>query len=161
MVTPCGFFQKTETEEFIHTIIFQRQQCSRFAEWWNLETDGISTARLLESDSNHPDTVWTFCASVDVSTKRLRVSIDLTGNRVTWTMISNEAPIPDQPTSLPPTDTARAASVGDCARGNGSALSRLENDPNANPTPLTLQRYAAALGLTLFTSLEQESTSAE
>ena len=28
-----------------------------------------------------------------------------------------------------------------------SAISRLENDPNANPTILTLQRYATALGL--------------
>jgi DNA-binding phage protein len=31
---------------------------------------------------------------------------------------------------------------------------RLENDPNANPTLLTLQRYAAALGLTLATTIE-------
>ena len=38
-----------------------------------------------------------------------------------------------------------------------SALSRLENDPNANPTLLTLQRYAAALKMTLSTSLERES----
>ena len=30
-----------------------------------------------------------------------------------------------------------------------SALSRLENDRTANPTMLTLQRYAAALGLTM------------
>jgi transcriptional regulator with XRE-family HTH domain len=30
-----------------------------------------------------------------------------------------------------------------------SALSRLENDREANPTLLTLQRYAAALGMTL------------
>ena len=35
-----------------------------------------------------------------------------------------------------------------------SALSRLENDPNANPTLLTLQRYAAALGLTIATTIE-------
>lgn len=34
-----------------------------------------------------------------------------------------------------------------------SALSRLENDPDANPTLLTLQRYATALGMTLTTSL--------
>jgi DNA-binding XRE family transcriptional regulator len=34
-----------------------------------------------------------------------------------------------------------------------SALSRLENDPNANPTLLTLHRYAAALGLTLQTTV--------
>ena len=34
-----------------------------------------------------------------------------------------------------------------------SALSRLENDKNANPTLLTLQRYAAALGATLRTNL--------
>ena len=38
-----------------------------------------------------------------------------------------------------------------------SALSRLENDPNANPTMLTLQRYATALGLTLYTTIEQRS----
>jgi transcriptional regulator with XRE-family HTH domain len=30
-----------------------------------------------------------------------------------------------------------------------SVLSRLENDRTANPTMLTLQRYAAALGLTM------------
>ena len=34
-----------------------------------------------------------------------------------------------------------------------SSLSRLENDPKANPTLLTLQRYAAALQLTLATIL--------
>ncbi len=38
-----------------------------------------------------------------------------------------------------------------------SALSRLENDPNANPTLLTLQRYASALNMTLSISLERES----
>ena len=38
-----------------------------------------------------------------------------------------------------------------------SALSRLENDPNANPTLLTLQRYAAALCMTLSTSVESVS----
>lgn len=35
-----------------------------------------------------------------------------------------------------------------------SALSRLENDPNANPTLLTLQRYAVALNMTLGTTVE-------
>jgi len=35
-----------------------------------------------------------------------------------------------------------------------SSLSRLENDPNANPTLLTLQRYAAALDMTLATNVE-------
>ena len=34
-----------------------------------------------------------------------------------------------------------------------SALSRLENDPKANPNLLTLQRYAAALKMTLSTSV--------
>jgi len=34
-----------------------------------------------------------------------------------------------------------------------SMLSRLENDQRANPTVLTLQRYAAALGLSLTTKL--------
>ena len=34
-----------------------------------------------------------------------------------------------------------------------SALSRLENDKTHNPTFLTLQRYATALGLTLRTAL--------
>jgi len=34
-----------------------------------------------------------------------------------------------------------------------SALSRLENDKNANPTLLTLQRYAAALGTSVSTKL--------
>ena len=33
-----------------------------------------------------------------------------------------------------------------------SALSRLENDPEANPTILTLQRYASAVGLHLVTA---------
>ncbi|GIX00460.1 MAG: hypothetical protein KatS3mg111_3792 [Pirellulaceae bacterium] len=36
-----------------------------------------------------------------------------------------------------------------------SAISRLENDPNANPTLLTLYRYATALGVRLETHLEQ------
>jgi ribosome-binding protein aMBF1 (putative translation factor) len=35
-----------------------------------------------------------------------------------------------------------------------SAISRLENDVQANPTLLTLQRYAAALNMTLATSVE-------
>lgn len=34
-----------------------------------------------------------------------------------------------------------------------SVLSRLENDKNSNPTLLTLQRYAAALGMSLNTTL--------
>lgn len=33
-----------------------------------------------------------------------------------------------------------------------SALSRLENDPTANPTMLTLQRYAMALNMTITTT---------
>ena len=37
-----------------------------------------------------------------------------------------------------------------------SALSRLENDRTHNPTFLTLQRYAAALGLMLRTSLAKK-----
>ncbi|QDS85933.1 helix-turn-helix protein [Rosistilla ulvae] len=36
-----------------------------------------------------------------------------------------------------------------------SSLSRLENDPDANPTLLTLQRYADALHLSLSTSVGQ------
>ena len=39
-----------------------------------------------------------------------------------------------------------------------SVLSRLENDKTANPTLLTLQRYAAALGLTLRTTLNSKTT---
>jgi hypothetical protein len=35
-----------------------------------------------------------------------------------------------------------------------SVLSRLENDPTANPTMLTLQRYAAALGTELTCQLQ-------
>jgi ribosome-binding protein aMBF1 (putative translation factor) len=38
-----------------------------------------------------------------------------------------------------------------------SALSRLENDKTSNPTLLTLERYAAAVGLTLHTSLQGNS----
>jgi len=37
-----------------------------------------------------------------------------------------------------------------------SSLSRLENDKNANPTLLTLQRYAAALGVILSTKLTSQ-----
>jgi DNA-binding phage protein len=39
-----------------------------------------------------------------------------------------------------------------------SVLSRLENDKTSNPTLLTLQRYATALGLTLHTTLESTAT---
>lgn len=39
-----------------------------------------------------------------------------------------------------------------------SALSRLENDPEANPTLLTLQRYATAVGLRLVAGLEPDCT---
>ena len=38
-----------------------------------------------------------------------------------------------------------------------SVLSRLENDKTANPTLLTLQRYAAALGMTLNTIVSSET----
>jgi DNA-binding XRE family transcriptional regulator len=38
-----------------------------------------------------------------------------------------------------------------------SALSRLENDVDANPTLLTIQRYAMALGITLSTVLKNQS----
>lgn len=36
-----------------------------------------------------------------------------------------------------------------------SALSRLENDPTANPTLLTLQRYASAIGMRVVADLER------
>jgi len=39
-----------------------------------------------------------------------------------------------------------------------SVLSRLENDKTNNPTLLTLQRYAAALGMTLRTVLNNKPT---
>ncbi len=39
-----------------------------------------------------------------------------------------------------------------------SVLSRLENDPRANPTLLTLQRYAAAVGLVLAMQVQQASS---
>jgi len=39
-----------------------------------------------------------------------------------------------------------------------SVLSRLENDRTTNPTLLTLQRYAAALGLTLHTTLSSDTS---
>jgi len=35
-----------------------------------------------------------------------------------------------------------------------SAISRLENDPDANPTLLTLQRYASAVGMMVVTEVE-------
>jgi hypothetical protein len=38
-----------------------------------------------------------------------------------------------------------------------SALSRLENDPAANPTLLTLQRYASAIGMRVVTGLQSET----
>jgi hypothetical protein len=50
----------------------------------------------------------------------------------------------------------RGLSLADVEERSGlrrSALSRLENDKTANPTLLTLQRYAAALGMTLHTTL--------
>lgn len=51
----------------------------------------------------------------------------------------------------------RGLSLADVQQRSGlrrSALSRLENDKTANPTLLTLQRYAAALGMTLHTTLD-------
>ena len=39
-----------------------------------------------------------------------------------------------------------------------SVLSRLENDKTNNPTLLTLQRYAAALGMTMHTVLTSKQT---
>jgi len=39
-----------------------------------------------------------------------------------------------------------------------SVLSRLENDKTSNPTLLTLQRYAAALGMTMHTTLNTSAT---
>ena len=39
-----------------------------------------------------------------------------------------------------------------------SVLSRLENDNTSNPTLLTLQRYATAIGMTLHTSLTSDAT---
>jgi len=42
-----------------------------------------------------------------------------------------------------------------------SALSRLENDPNANPTMLTLQRYAKALNMAITTALFPLPSSAQ
>lgn len=39
-----------------------------------------------------------------------------------------------------------------------SSLSRLENDKTSNPTLLTMQRYAAALGLTLHTTLNGQTS---
>jgi ribosome-binding protein aMBF1 (putative translation factor) len=38
-----------------------------------------------------------------------------------------------------------------------SALSRLEHDPTANPTLLTLQRYASAVGMRVVAGLEPET----
>ncbi len=40
-----------------------------------------------------------------------------------------------------------------------SAISRLENDPEANPTLLTLQRYASAVGMLVVTEVESMTTS--
>jgi hypothetical protein len=50
----------------------------------------------------------------------------------------------------------RGLSLADVEEQSGlrkSVLSRLENDKTINPTLLTLQRYAAALGMTLHTTL--------
>jgi len=41
-----------------------------------------------------------------------------------------------------------------------SAVSRLETDPHSNPTLLTLQRYAAALGGSIGCELERDSSPA-
>jgi lambda repressor-like predicted transcriptional regulator len=50
----------------------------------------------------------------------------------------------------------RGLSLADIETRSGlkrSALSRLENDPTANPTMLTLQRYALALGMSVATKV--------
>ena len=51
----------------------------------------------------------------------------------------------------------RGLSLADVEASSGlkrSALSRLENDPTANPTMLTLQRYALALGMSVATKVQ-------
>lgn len=51
----------------------------------------------------------------------------------------------------------RGLSLADIETSSGlkrSALSRLENDPTANPTMLTLQRYALALGMSVATKVQ-------
>lgn len=53
----------------------------------------------------------------------------------------------------------RGLSLADLEARSGlkrSAISRLENDPYANPTLLTLYRYAIALGVRLETHVEHE-----
>ncbi|MCC7084544.1 MAG: helix-turn-helix transcriptional regulator [Pirellulales bacterium] len=55
----------------------------------------------------------------------------------------------------------RGMSLADVEERSGlrrSALSRLENDKTANPTLLTLERYAAALDLTLNTTIVHRRT---
>ncbi len=57
----------------------------------------------------------------------------------------------------------RGLSLADVEQRSGlrrSALLRLENDRTSNPPLLTLERYAAALGLTLHTSLRHRSGNA-
>ncbi len=52
----------------------------------------------------------------------------------------------------------QALSLADVEERTGirrSVLSRLENDATSNPTMLTLQRYAVALGMTLRTQLSK------
>ncbi len=53
-------------------------------------------------------------------------------------------------------------SLADVERKSGlkpSAISRLENDPQANPTLLTLQRYASAVGMIVVTEVESMTAS--
>jgi len=53
-------------------------------------------------------------------------------------------------------------SLADVERKSGlkpSAISRLENDPQANPMLLTLQRYASAVGMTVVTEVESMTAS--
>jgi len=53
-------------------------------------------------------------------------------------------------------------SLVDVERKSGlkpSAISRLENDPEANPTLLTLQRYASAVGMLVVTEVESMTAS--
>ncbi len=90
----------------------------------------------------------------DVETNRAAILREGSAAMAIWSAMRRDA---DQTIQKLKDERERLGlSLADVEQRSGlrrSVLSRLENDRTANPTLLTLQRYAASLGMTLQTAL--------